>query len=210
MNDLTVIYYTSNLISDYFANNVRERLLLSTRGIPLISVSQKPITFGVNICVGLLSQHVFNLYQQILTETKTAKTKYVVMAEDDILYSPEHFTEYRPANDVFGYNMNKWGLYTWKAPIFNFKNRHSMSSLIARRNLLIEALEERFNKYPTLESIPKDVFGEPGRYEGHLGVKKQKMEDWRSSIPNIIFSHDKALGYLTQGKKKEDGRRAGF
>lgn len=209
MSDITIIYYTSNYIDDYFAHNVRNQLLIAASEIPIISVSQKPLKFGKNICVGDIGRNVFNIYKQILIGTIEAKTKYVAMAEDDVLYCPQHFREYRPQDDVFGYNINKWGIYTWvKPPVFNFKdNRHCMTSLIAPRNLLIEALEERFKKYSTPESLP-DRFAEPGRYEDHLGVTIRKKEQWRSSIPNIIFSHEKALafGYLGTRKKMGDKR----
>ena len=52
MFDITAIYYTVNYISDYFAENIKKQILKVIDDMPLISVSQKPIDFGQNICVG--------------------------------------------------------------------------------------------------------------------------------------------------------------
>ena len=51
MSDLTVIYYTANKISDHFAAHTMRHLLTSIGDLPLITVSQMPMTFGENICV---------------------------------------------------------------------------------------------------------------------------------------------------------------
>jgi len=205
VNDLTIIFYTANYISEYFAKNVRKQLVKAIGDIPIISVSQKPMDFGQNICVGDIGRNTFNIYQQVLTGTKLAKTKYVAMAEDDVLYAPQHFTEYRPPDDAFGYNMKKWGIFTWSdPPLFNYKHRRGMTSLICTKDLLIEALEERFTKYPDNESLPPQ-FGEPGRLDRTLGVTVRKLEEWNSSVPNIVFSHETALAYLNLGIKKKMG-----
>jgi len=128
------------------------------------------------------------------------------MAEDDVLYHSSHFREYRPADDVFGYNKHKWGLYTWSdPPVYSFKNRFNMTSLIAPRLLLIETLEERFKKYPDPNNYPEECWGEPGRYEKNLGITPVKREEWFSSYPNVVFSHDKALGFKYLGTRKKLG-----
>jgi len=52
MNDLTIVYYTANYINKWFADQTKKTLLEAISGLPLISVSQKPMDFGENICVG--------------------------------------------------------------------------------------------------------------------------------------------------------------
>src|SRR3990167_3601524 len=91
--DLTVVYYTSNRIREPFGQRVRDQLLLAVSGAPIVSVSQKPLDFGDNICVGDIGHTYFNIYRQMLTGAKAARTKYVALAEDDTLYSPEHFRD---------------------------------------------------------------------------------------------------------------------
>ena len=73
MKDLTVIYYTSNWLdthNPYFLENTKKQLLRAIGDLPLISVSQKPIVFGQNICVGETGRSHLNLYRQILEGVK--------------------------------------------------------------------------------------------------------------------------------------------
>src|SRR3989304_7701570 len=211
-NDLTVVYYTSNYLdthNPYFFENTKKQLLTAIGDLPLISVSQKPIAFGQNICVGEIGRSHLNLYRQILAGAKAAKTKYVAMAEDDILYSYEHFHTYLPEKDRFAYDMSKRSLFTWtKPPLFSFRtNRKVVNSLIAKRDMLVEALEERFNKFKGVkdEDVPISYWGDPGRYEGNLGVTVRETEEFYSGCPNIVFSHPEAFGYLSRGTRKKLG-----
>lgn len=211
-NDLTVIYYTSNWLdthNPYFLENTKKQLLIAIGDLPLISVSQKPIAFGKNICVGKIGRSHLNIYRQILIGAKEAKTKYVAMAEDDILYSHEHFHYHLPEKDVFSYNMAKWSLFTWtKPPLFSFRNnRKVVNSLIAKRDMLVSALEERFNKFKRVkeDQIPLHYWGDPGRYEQKLGVTVRETEEFYTTETNIVFSHPEALGYETRGERKRLG-----
>src|SRR3989344_7916542 len=115
MNDLTVVYYTANHVSDYFMANTKKILLEAIGEIPIISVSQKPMDLGTNICVGdSLRSHV-NIYRQALIGVKKAETKYIALAEDDVLYSPEHFTR-RSSAGKFAYNIGVSSFFTWSDP----------------------------------------------------------------------------------------------
>ena len=49
-NDLTVVYYTSNWLdtnNPYFLENTKKQLLTAIGDLPLISVSQKPMTLEI-------------------------------------------------------------------------------------------------------------------------------------------------------------------
>lgn len=209
--DLTVIYYTSNWLdthNPFFLENTRKQLLKAAEGIPIISVSQKPIDFGKNICLGDIGRSILNIYRQILIGAKAAKTKYVAMAEDDILYSFEHFHEFVPTEDRFAYDMNKWSIYTWtNPPLFTFRNRRVVNSLIAKKDMLVESLQERFDKFKGVpdDQIPLSHWGDPGRYEKLLGVKVWETEEFYSPVPNIVFNHPEALGYMIGSHKKKKG-----
>ena len=61
----TIIYYTSNKEDEAFEGKTRKKLLEVCGDIPIISVSQKPIDFGKNICVGDVGACDANLYRQI-------------------------------------------------------------------------------------------------------------------------------------------------
>jgi len=215
-NDLTVIYYTSNWLdthNPFFLENTKKQLLIAIDDLPLISVSHKPIAFGQNICVGDIGRSHLNIYRQILTGARVAKTKYVALAEDDILYSYEHFHYYLPEKDRFAYDMNKWSIFTWtKPPLFSFRTKRKVvNSLIAKREMLVAALEERFKKFDELIAQGKKeeeiihYWGDPGRYESNLGVTVRETEEFYSECPNIVFSHPEAFGYLSRGTRKRLG-----
>lgn len=206
MSDLTVIYYTANKISDYFFQNTKKQLLLTAQGMPIISVSQKPMDLGKNICMGDIGYNSLNIYKQVLVGAKSAKTKYIAMAEDDVLYSPEHFA-YIPQTETFTYNMNVETIYTWnKNQCFIYKNRRALHSLICGRELFITAMEERFSKYPDAADKP-DWWSEPGKsaYERRLGVKRYGSIQMSSKIPNIVFCAPQMLGFGFLGYKKKLG-----
>lgn len=207
--NLTILYYTSNENSDYFMENTQRILLEAVGDTPIVCVSFKPTMIGnncTNIVVGEGGRSNYKLYGQILTAAKATKTKYCATAEDDMLYSKEHF-DYRPKDEVFAYNINKWSIFSWiKPPVFSYRPRKLMNSLIVTRDALVKNLQERYDKYPVFEEIPKDIwsfyFGEPGRFETHLGIPRVPTEEFESSIPNVMFSTSEALGYLGLGTRK--------
>lgn len=210
MHDLTVIYYTANAISAYFMTNTQKYLLAAIGDTPVISVSFEKTVFGpncINYCIGEQPRSGYTLYKQVLFGATHAQTKYVAMAEDDMLYAPEHFTHRPPDDETFSYNVNKWSIFSWVKPaIFSYRVRKSMSSLITTRDALVKTLEERYAKYPTIESINPNVYklywAEPGRFEHHLGITPLKTEEYSSSAPNIIFSTSEALGFQDLGVRK--------
>lgn len=206
MNDLTIIFYTANSFENKLTVGARENLLKVAGDYPIISVSHKPMNFGQNICVGDVGKSYRNLYRQILTGAKAATTEFVAMAEDDCLYTKEHFSVYRP-NNAFAFNMSKWSFYTWTdPPIFSLKpNRKTTCAMIAPRKLLIEALEERYAKYPDDNNYPVKLWGEPGRYERQLGVTVRPTEEFWTYDPILVFSHEYAIGFSDLGKRKRHG-----
>lgn len=222
MNSLSVVYYTSNYLQDknpYFFENTKKQLIKSAKDLEIITVSQRPLDFGTNICVGNIGRSHLNIYKQILIGAKKATTDYVAMAEDDILYAPEHFNPFvyiKPEhinNDTLLYDMNKVSLFTWtKPPMFSFRtNRRVVNQLIAPRKILIELLEERFARVEVLKKkMPMETiikyWGDPSRYENLLGVKERKAHEYYCKEPSVVFSHEYAYGYeFNQGKKKKLG-----
>ena len=98
--DLTVIYYTNNLEKPEFEGRIQKTLKESTDslGVPIISVSQKPIDFGKNICVGGVGASSQNAFRQLQIGAMEAKTRFVCPAEADFLHPREYF-EFVPPSD---------------------------------------------------------------------------------------------------------------
>lgn len=204
VGDLTIIYLTANLIPENFANFQRKTLLDAVGDTPIISVSRKPLDFGLNI-LDNGPKCTDNIYRQMLRAAKAAKTKYVAVAEDDTLYNKGHFTFYRPPEDTFAYNQNRLALFMWGKPMYNWRDRKSNASLIAPTKLTIDSLEERFARWPN--SIPEKLVGELGRHmvERNLRVTSRNSVEVFSEIPIIQYNHDFASEHAQRAHRKRPG-----
>lgn len=194
MKDLTILYYTANVVEEPFGKNIRNHLLsLFPNGQSIISISHKPITLGQNIVVKNFEVLAYNIYRQILIGALAATTEYVACAEDDCVYNLDHF-KLRPSNkDTFLYNGNRW--HVDKNTYF-YRNRIGMFTCIANRELMINTLETRFKKYNT--PLVMRHFGEPGRYELQIGLPFVKMEIVKTEQAILTFNHRTSIG----GKRK--------
>lgn len=198
MNDLTVIFLTNNKVPDHWVKYHRSILLDSIWNTPLITISRIPMEW-TNI-IQTEPESSSNIYWQLLKWAKLATTPYIAVAEDDTLYTKEHF-QFRPDN-AFAYNANRWSLYTWWEPIYSLKNFISTNAvLIAPRQLLIDALEERFAKYPhDMKNIPTGMCGELWSYEKQLWVTPRKKVEFKTVSPIVQFDHD----YFTWSNANEN------
>jgi len=178
MADITIIYYTANVIE----KGIEYSVLRSLRGhsLPIVSVSQEPMELGKNIVVQK-ERSLSNIYRQVLIGAKAATTEYVALCEDDCLYLKHHF-KFRPKKS-FGYNLNRWMLHLDQdQKVFSYRDRIVLSQCIARREDLIKCLEST-----------------PGRDKelGRMPGEEEMFETFRTKEPNLIFCHDKN----TSGKK---------
>lgn len=139
---LTVIYYTSNREDEKFEKKIRKRLLKTIGNLSLISVSQKPIKFGKNICVGDVGVSNQNAFRQLQVGAINAKTPYIVVAEADCLYPKEYF-QYIPKNlnMCCKYN-NVWIMYKNSEAGFVRKAYSECAAVWGRENL-IRHIEKR-------------------------------------------------------------------
>lgn len=203
--DLTIIYLTASELDEGFAEFAREKLREAIGDTPVISVSRKPLDFGTNI-LDTNPRSLSNIYYMMLVAAHMAKTNYVAIAEDDCLYHSDHF-KLRPSSDnIFLYDQNRFALFTWGEPIYSWRNRKSNASLIAPRELLIEALEERFAKWP--DGTPDHFTGEVGRsmVEKNLGITIRKSEEKFSEVSIIQLNHDSASEERQRTHRKRLGQ----
>lgn len=189
MEDLTIIFLTINRVPEKWAAYHKGVLLEAAGDHPIITVSRKPVDIGLNLIDGEpLSSS--NIYWQLLRAAKVATTPFIGLAEDDTLYTKEHFNAYRPEMDTFAYNMTRWSLYTWGVPTFSFRKSPVGASLIAPREKLIEVLEERFARFNG--HIPTEYCSELGfqTWERQHGFKKEKYHEFYSVDPIIQVNND--------------------
>jgi len=199
MKDLTVLFLTINRVPKKWAEYHKEILLRAIGGAPVITISKEPMDWGVNL-IQEEEPSVLNIYKQLLRGAKEAKTEYIAVAEDDCLYPKTHF-EYRPQKDMFAYNYNRWGLLTWGEPVYYHRPRISNSTLIAERDLVIKALEERFRLYPT-----SSIIRELGRERGARLSYRDKLDYFYSRDSIVFLSHIYAIDVTEREQRKETGR----
>lgn len=148
MHNKTIIYYTASRESPEFEKQVTDGILAQSAGCPIISVSQKPMDFGTNICVGDVGHTYLNAFRQLLIGAKAATTEYVVMAESDCFYPPTGYFDYQPTdpNVIYTYD-NCW--IVWQNGNDRFYHKEQThASIIYGREFLINMLENSFKGLP--------------------------------------------------------------
>jgi len=142
MSNKTIIYYTANQEKESFENKVRENILKQSHGIPIISVSQKPIDFGTNICVGKMEQNYNNAFKQVLIGCEAATTPFVVMCESDCLY-PEGYFDFKPTDPsvVYTYD-NVWLMWNRHNRERFYKHGTTAGSIVLDRKYYIKILKD--------------------------------------------------------------------
>lgn len=202
-SDITIIMLTANKLPKGWVQFHKEKLIEAAGTSPIITISREPLDWGINL-LQTEAYGISNIYFQLLKGAKMAETEFIGVAEDDILYPKEHF-EYRPPPDTFAYNMNRFNVFTWGKPVYFWKNRMGNSTLVAPRKLTIEALEERFNKYPN--GTPAGFTGELGRanIEDKLGVIRRKSEWFSTEISIVKIDHEFGIDRLARTHRKGKG-----
>ena len=205
MKDITAVFLTSNEVPEEWMKFHNQCLIEALDGAQLITLSRKfmPDLPGLNILQDK-PKSLSNIYWQLLRGAKMAKTDYIAVVEDDTLYPKEHFLQ-RPSIDKIGYNMNHWSLFTWGTPIYSWRNRRGNYSMLSYRKLVIEALEERFTKYPN--GTPDRITGEIGRamVERNMGITLRDVQEFETTVSIINFNHSNASDRLQLLQRKNLG-----
>lgn len=135
---LTVIHITANREPEAFASKIQSKLLEVIGDNPLISVSQKPIDLGHNICVGEVGSSYQNALLQMQIGAQAAQTEYVAIAEADQLYPPGYFDFKPDGQDVYLYK-NLWLLRYWDKHFF-YRKEYGDWLTIVKKDYLLERL----------------------------------------------------------------------
>lgn len=187
----SIIYLTDNSLDEHIAETCRRILALEAGDLPIIAVSQNPIDFGINICLGEIGRSWTSLYKQLLAGVEAAPTDWVVICEHDCLYTKEHLN-YRPADPgIFWYNLNCWlvnwggnhpeldGMYSrWVNK--DHSPRLALSQLICDKDLLKKSITERLDILATGGKMDREFLGcgEPGVVSARA-IERAKM--WADS-----------------------------
>lgn len=189
----TIIYLTDSLLDEKIANACIKQLKKAAGDNPIISVSQKPLDFGKNICVGEIGRSWLNLYKQQLAGLEAAETEAIAIAEHDVMYTKEHFDWTPPDLNTFYYNDNCW-LVQWGGnhPELNgmysrwSKNRYALSQLICGRDILINSIRERLHLIESGIKIMRKL-GEPGAFNPQAALLAERATNGKSEYLHVLL-----------------------
>lgn len=190
----TVLYYSSNREPEPFASKIREDLQLKIDlfGFPLISVTQEPIDFGINVCVGIRGPSYPNLVRQLQIGLEKIETEFTIVAEADMLYPPDYFSFVPPKVDCCFRYSNVW--------VIRKKNEF-------KRKRYVEGAQIVGTKY-FLSLVNKALGGLPMWTEPYVqGVglvhPRNSWQFYGSDNPVIIFKTGYGLRSVTGTVKDE-------
>ncbi len=189
----TIIYYTSNRETPEFEGKIRDTILQNCGGLPIISVSQKPIYFGRNICIGEVGVSVLNIFRQILIGAREVETEYVIFAEADFLY-PEDYFKFNPPGGSFYRCDNVWLVFKDGG---NYCRKHwSNGAQVVRRDFLVEILENYLEGQPEWAISNRQYLTKKKDYNG-------VPFEYFSSGPCVSFKTRNGLTYKANFRRKE-------
>jgi hypothetical protein len=173
-----ILYYTDNQLNIKLAKKCRKSMMV---GLPITSVSLKPIDFGKNIHFKG-ERGKLTMFKQMLAGLEAMTEEIVFFCEHDVIYHPSHFDFTPPSKDKFYYNENNWRVRLEDGHAVYF-DHDSASQLCAYRELLLKEYRE----------IVKQM--EAGAYKGGYepGTRDGRSERWRSAEPNIDVRHSNNL-----------------
>jgi len=196
-NNATIVYYSSNMEDPNFENRIKETILKNCGNLSIISVTQKPINFGKNICVGdNIGVSGFNLFRQVQIGCEEAKTQFVISAEADTLYPPDYFEFIPPKEDVCYRNSNLYVMPDLRDYYFK-KSEGATHAQIVGREYYIEKLKELFKDAPQWSIEEKNFPKERHRKEDIF----DKIEYWETENPVVQIKTGDSLRYYTHSER---------
>ena len=196
MNDLTVIYYTNGREKPEFAAKIRETLLESAGGLPLISVSQQPMKFGENICVGNVGSCYHNVYRQMMIGIAAARTTNVCVAEADFVYPREYFefVPHRQHRVYLAVPIYVLIALRGKVRVFAPKPKGHDCAWVGNREYVLSKFEEMFFGKPLWNT-------EGTNGDGYKNVIKLcKTRTFKTSVPCVTFKTDDGMHRKTPAR----------
>jgi hypothetical protein len=191
-----IVYYTDNKLEENLDVAVRTQIERACGDIPIISVSQVPMSFGKNICVERKPRSYQSLYEQVLIGLKAAKKDSIIyLCEHDVFYNPSHFEFVPPEKDKIYFNLNR-AYYRLNLNTFAWTvGRRAFSQAVAYREVLIELVEKKVMEW----------------INGCSSFLHGPFTTWVSEYPNVDIRHSGNFSsFATKKKSYEKGEMVGL
>lgn len=184
-----IVYYTDNRIDEKLMRQVQAELLKT--GLPIVSVSLKPLDFGTTNIVLDMERSYLTMFTQILMGIENMKTDIIFLAEHDVLYSQEHFLFTPPSETLYYYNKNQWQVRQSDGHAVYWDCK-KVSQICAFRDLLLKHYVERVRRVQA-EGFTRRMGFEPGSHNRSERVDNVKSEYFETTIPNLDIRHARNL-----------------
>lgn len=192
----TILYYTSNREDEKFENKIKENLLKNCGSLPIISISQKPIDLGTNICVGDVGASGFNMFRQVLIGCEAVNTTFIISAESDCLYPPDYFAFEPPRKDMCYRNSNLYVMPD-RRDYFFYKKEGATHAQIVGREFYIKRLKKLFGNAPQWSIEEKNFPKERHKKEDIF----DEIEYYRTENPVFQIKTHKGMRYYTHSDR---------
>ena len=183
-----IIFYTDNQLNLKIAHRVQRQL--KRIGLPIVSVSLKPMTFGKNTCLPLKRGHL-TMFKQILTALEASTADIVYFCEHDVMYHTAHF-DFVPENaETFYYNTNVWKIRDDNLALW-VDNCRQVSGICVHRLAAIQHYRERI-AYVEEHGFQRKMGFEPGTHDRVAFPTRFTSSAWQAKYPNLDIRHNNNL-----------------
>lgn len=199
-NNATIIYCSSNMEDVNFEDRIKETILKNCGNLPIISVTQKPINFGKNICVGDIGVSGFNFFRQVQIGCQEATTEFVISAEADCLYPLDYFTFRPKRNDKCYRSSNLYVMPDYRDYYF-YKREGATHAQIVGREFYLNRLNELFKGAPEWSSEEKNFPKERHKLED-IFEDKDIIRHKLIENPVVQIKTHKGMRYYTHSDRQ--------
>lgn len=200
MNDITIIYYSSNHEKPEFEERIRANILNVCGDLPIICVTHKPIDFGKNIVVGDVGASGFNMFRQVQIACRTATTRFVLSAEADCLYPPDYFT-FMPERDDMCYRNKNLYVMPQHRPYFWKKEEGATHAQIVGREFYLKTLDRLFTGAPDWSVEEKNFPKERTHKKQEDVFTKSEIEFYETINPVIQIKTSQSMRHYTNSDR---------
>jgi len=200
MENLTIIYYSSNHEVPVFEGRIRDNILKVCGDLPIISVTQKPIDFGKNIVVGDVGASGFNMFRQVQIALREAKTKFVVSAEADCLYPPDYFTFVPEKDDICYRDKNLYVMGQFRTYFYK-KGGGATHAQVVGREFYLKTLNELFKDAPDWSVEERNFPKERTRHKQEDVFTAREIEFYETENPVVQIKTSHSMRHYTHSDR---------
>lgn len=207
LKDLVTIFYcSSNKEKPEFEQRIIDNINKYKGDLEVVSVTQKPIDFGTNICVGEnVGVSGFNFFKQSLIALQNIKTPFALSCEADTVYGPDYFKFVPERLDKCYRNKNLFVMGQHRTYFFK-KEEGATHAQIVGTEFYKKRLEELFEGEPEWDyneeqkNFPKEKF-KVKRDDVFNVHDKNEVEFYETEEPVIQIKTSQSMRHHTHSDR---------